>query len=65
MTTADERTPEFPAISAEQIVDETQRALVLFAREFDRSPTESEVKMIVSAIIRYYAEPNAPSQRLQ
>jgi hypothetical protein len=49
----------------EEIIAASGRAVTAFIRAFDRAPTKRELEIIVSAIIRHFDAPDAPTQTLQ
>ncbi|MER9967545.1 hypothetical protein [Mesorhizobium sp. M0060] len=51
--------------SREDMVAASQNAVTAFIRSFGRAPSQSEREMIISALTRYFDEPNAPTTRLQ
>ncbi|MCG5477469.1 MAG: hypothetical protein KK478_00120 [Ensifer alkalisoli] len=51
-------------INKREVIAASERAVAAFIRSFDRLPTQREVDIIVSAILRRLDEPDAPSRRL-
>jgi hypothetical protein len=52
-------------VNREDIKVTTQNAVDAFIRVFGRAPNQTECAIIVSAIIRYFDAPDAPTTRLQ
>ncbi|MFT2210696.1 hypothetical protein ACLJYM_02285 [Rhizobium giardinii] len=53
------------AYSRAEIVAACQNVVLAFYGSVGRAPTEKERELIVSALVRFFSEPNAPSTRLQ
>ncbi|AJD41272.1 hypothetical protein C9413_32305 [Rhizobium sp. SEMIA 4085] len=51
--------------SREEIAATCERAVIAFVRAFRRVPSATEQEIIVSALVRFFNEPDAPSTRLQ
>lgn len=49
----------------EDVAAVARNTVAAFVRVFGRAPNEKEVDILASAIIRYFADPDAPSHRLQ